>query len=366
MVDWVRPVAETEAKGGELLSLKALAENRASFARSALFDRVAGILFESEGELKPEVRELIDQILTGLIHQVEIDVRKKVSERLSNLETAPHALTRLLAHDMIDIAQPILHHSPVLTIEDLIAIIKAKTADHRIAIAQRPVVPPEVSAALAAAGESKVIHTLLSNTGAIVSRDVFVDLVALSKAVDTIRQPLIQRHDMPKDLAHQMFWFVSAVLRHAILERFTIDPADLDAAFAHVLSEKDIEKPKAGQPTAFEWRVGEISALIAKLRGGDVTAFLASMSQLLNVDREVVKRILADKGGEALAVACKAMGADRSQFNIIFSQVEAKRPSMARGHNYQSDISKVYDLLPKEKARAAVTLWNAQVNSSAA
>lgn len=359
-------MAEAEAKGGELLSLKALAANRASFARSALFDRVAGLLFESEGELKPEVRDLIDQILTGLIHQVEADVRRKVSERLAKLASAPHELTRLLANDEIEIAQPILHHSPVLTTGDLVGIVKERSVEHRVAIAQRPIIPAELSAALAAAGEADVIQKLLANTGAVVPRAVFGDLVALSKAVESIRQPLIARHDMPKDFAHQMFWFVSAALRHAILERFTIDAADLDAAFAHVLTEKQSDAPKAAQPAAFEWRVGEVNALIAKLRSGDVQAFLASMAQLLGVGREAVSKILADKGGEALAVACKAMGADRSQFNIIFSQVESKRPGISRSANYQQDISKVYDLLPKEKARAAVSLWNAQAKSSAA
>ena len=69
-------MSELDVNSGELLNLKALAANRAGFARNALFDRVAGLLFEGEGELTPEVRTLIDQILTGLIHQVEAEVRQ--------------------------------------------------------------------------------------------------------------------------------------------------------------------------------------------------------------------------------------------------------------------------------------------------
>src|SRR5262245_28186021 len=109
-----------DVNGGELLNLKTLAENRAGFARSALFDRVAGLLFEGEGELTPEVRTLIDQILTGLIKHVEGEVRAKVAKRLSTLKTAPHDLTKLLANDTIEIARPILHHSPVLDDIDLV------------------------------------------------------------------------------------------------------------------------------------------------------------------------------------------------------------------------------------------------------
>ena len=223
-----------DVNSGELLDLKALAANRAGFARSALFDRVAGLLFEGEGELTPEVRTLIDQILTGLIHSVEAEVRQKVAQRLASLKSAPHELTQLLANDAIEIARPILYHSPVLTAEDLLGVVQSKTAAHREAIAKRPQVPAEVVAALAAQHEPKVIEALLANMGAVIPRAVFGDLVQLSRAVETIRKPLITRKDMPKDIAHQMFWFVSAALRHSILERFAVDPKELDALFGEI------------------------------------------------------------------------------------------------------------------------------------
>src|SRR5262249_50717040 len=159
---------------------------RAGFARTALFDRVAGLLFEGEGELTPEVRVLIDQILTGLIHHVEGEVRLKVAQRISTLKTAPHELTQLLANDAIEIARPVLHHSPVLNTKDLIAIIGGKTPAHREAIAKRAQVPSEVSAALVTHQEPKVIEALLANLGAQIPRQVFCDLVALSKAAESI------------------------------------------------------------------------------------------------------------------------------------------------------------------------------------
>jgi hypothetical protein len=47
--------APDTVNGNDLLNLKTLAENRSGFARGALFDRVAGLLFEGKGELTPEV-----------------------------------------------------------------------------------------------------------------------------------------------------------------------------------------------------------------------------------------------------------------------------------------------------------------------
>lgn len=345
-------------KSGELLNLKALAANRAGFARCALFDRVAGLLFESEGELTAEVRVLIDQILTGLIHHVEVEVRQKVAQRIASLKSAPHELTKLLANDAIEIALPILHHSPVLTPEDLIAVIEAQTAAHREAIAKRPHVPAEVSAALAAGHEPKVIAALLANLGAAIPRAVFGDLVALSQAVDAIRKPLLARKDMPKDLAHRMFWFVSAALRHTILEKFSIDPKELDKVFAEVLAEKQGNARAHAQAPA--WRTGEVSGLIAKVRAGDIAGFTKSLAQLTGVDPAMAAKIVGDTGGEPLAIACKAIGADRSQFTTIFLQLDYKRFGKARPIAHVRDISRVYDLLPTDKAIAAVSLWNAQ------
>ena len=206
----------------ELLSLKSLAENRAAFARSSLFERVSGLLFEGEGELKPEVRTLIDQILVGLIGQVEQQIRQKVSERIASLAAPPPALTKLLANAEICVARPILERSPVLTESDLLAVVTGATTDHRYAVAKRACVSAALSKALAAKHETKVVEALLANAGAIIPVEVFDDLVALSKTVGSIRKPLLLRADLPKALARQMFWWVTAALRHDILERFPI------------------------------------------------------------------------------------------------------------------------------------------------
>lgn len=352
----------TTVNGGELLSLKTLAQSRARFARSALFDRVAMLLFEGEGELSPEVQQLIDQILTDLIDQVEADVRRRVSARIATLKTAPHALTKLLAQDAIEIARPILHHSPVLTDRDLIELVQAKTTEHREAIARRANIPPEVSAALAAKKEPQVVEALLANLGAVIPRAVFGDLVALSEAVESIRKPLVARRDMPKDLAHRMFWFVSAALRQTILERFAVDAKELDALLADVLVER--QEQSSARPAARR-TTGAVNALLAKIKTGDVAGFAALLAEAIGVDAQLAAKIVGDVGGEALAIACKALGADRLQFTTIFLQLDYKRFGRPRPIAQVHTISKIFDMMPIERARAQVSLWNAQATGVA-
>ncbi len=340
-----------------MLDLKSLAENRTGFARSALFDRVAGLLFESEGELTPEVTVLIDQILTSLIHQVEADVRKKVACRLATLNSAPRELIKVLANDEIEIASPILFHSPVLSTQDLIDIINAKSTAHREAIAKRANVPAEVVAALVAVKEPGVIATLLANVGAEIPRAVFTDLVAMAQAVDSIRRPLIDRRDVPKDLAHHLFWHVSASMRQAIVQRFAVDAGELDKIFADVLAERQMRFLPSAQKQS-TWAAGEVQALVAKAKAGDVAGFTKALEVIIGVDTRTAQRIVADVGGEPLAIACKAVGADRSQFTTIFMQLDFKRYGKARPMSFLEGVSKIYDALPQAKAKALVQVWN--------
>lgn len=348
-----------------MLDLKSLAENRTGFARSALFDRVAGLLFESEGELSDEVRSLIDQILTGLIHQVEADVRKKVACRLANLQSAPHGLIKELAADEIDIAAPILFHSPVLSTQDLIDVVNAKTPEHREAIAKRASIPAEVVSAIVALKEPRVIQTLLANVGAAIPRSIFHELVAMAETSEGVRKPLIERRDIPKDIAHQMFWFVSAALRQSIVQRFTIDTKELDAIIAEVAAERQLKFAPQAQ-RASTWTAGEVQALVAKAKAGDVAGFTRALEMVIGVDSKMAQKIVADMGGEPLAIACKAVGADKSQFTTIFMQLDYKRYGKARPMSFLESVSKIYDALPQAKAKALVRVWSLQGDALAA
>jgi uncharacterized protein (DUF2336 family) len=350
----------------ELLSLKTLAENRAGFARSSLFERVSALLFEGEGELTPEIQTLIDEILVGLIGQVELQVRQKVSERIASLKAPPPGLTKLLATAEISVARSILERSPVLSEHDLLAIIEEATADHRHAIAKRHTLSASLSAALAAKHEPQVIATLLANAGAIIPIELFDDLVALSKSVETIRKPLLQRADLPKALAYQMFWWVTAALRQTILQRFEIDAKELDGLLGSVLHE---ERAKLTSQTG-EQDVGgrhrEIDALMDKLKHGDVKGFTQSIARLAGIDVKTAARIVSDASGEPLAVLAKAIGADRTQVTTIFLQLDYKRHGQGRPLAQIETVARLYDAVPSDRAKSAVSLWDAQVLAAAA
>ncbi len=196
-----------------------------------------------------------------------------------------------------------------------------------------------------------MIETLLANMGAVIPRAVFGDLVALSQGVEAIRKPLVARKDMPKDIAHQMFWFVSAAMRQTILEKFAVDPKELDAVFAEVLPRRSA--PATGRACR-RGRAARSTRSSPRRRRATSTASRRRSAQAHRRRACVAAKIVADAGGEPLAIACKAVGADRSQFTTIFLQLDYKRFGKARPIAHVQNVSRIYDLVPKEKAIAAV------------
>jgi len=77
-------------------------------------------------DLGPSEKEIITDVLMSLVAQAEKNLRKAIAHKLSVLDSAPLRLILNLANDEIDIATPVLRHSPVLNDTDLLYIINSQ------------------------------------------------------------------------------------------------------------------------------------------------------------------------------------------------------------------------------------------------
>jgi hypothetical protein len=109
-----------------------------------------------------------------------------------------------------------------------------------------------------------------------------------------------------------------------------------------------------------------VQALVAKAKAGDIPGFTRALEIVTGVDARTAARIVADLGGEPLAVACKAVGADKSQFTTIFMQLDFKRYGKARPMSFLEGVAKTYDILPQQKAKAMLKVWAAHGQNMAA
>lgn len=304
-----------------------IARQKSAEGRTRLADAVTD-LFLDEGDLTDVERALMFDILHNLVRDMEAPIRKKLAERLSELDEAPADLVETLANDEIDIAYPLLLKSRLLEDEALIEIIHHRTLEHRLAIAMRYEVSEKVSDALVESGEESVIQKLLENGNAILSRQAMDFLVEESRRVNSFQDPLVRRQDLPRDLAARMCLWVSAALRKHILDNFDIAEDELDplieAAGRDQTRELSEAARKAANPKAplldslqAEDRL-DVELIISLIEDGMVDLALSAFSRLTKIPDRLCRRIVFEPGGEGLAIACRAIGASPAAFEKLF------------------------------------------------
>lgn len=88
-----------------------------------------------------------------LISAADVPTRVALAKRLSSYPRAPRAIIERLARDVVEVAEPILKHSPCLTESDLVAIVTECGAAHAEIVAKRGQSTASEEAAVAAATE---------------------------------------------------------------------------------------------------------------------------------------------------------------------------------------------------------------------
>lgn len=348
--------------------LLALAHDKSVESRRTLLENISDLFISNEGRLSERERTLMAGIVGQLIHDVEMSVRRELAERMANEPNAPRELLVTLANDAIEIAHPILRQSGVLNDTDLIDIVKTRTQEHRLAVAMRSGLSAEVSQALIDTGDHDVIEALINNHDAELSRRAMEYIVAESQQTDRFQHPLLRRPDLPIQLAHRMFWWVSAALREYIISHYKADPATIDAIIQETTSkiQKTSEDSDRSTYREAEYIVAEIANkgqlderfLLQCLRRGRIAAFTAALARMADIEVSLSRHIIFDPGGEGLAVLCKACGIDRSVFSSIFLLTrEARDGSRMTDPAQLNAMVKIYDQLSQKEAQGALRCW---------
>jgi uncharacterized protein (DUF2336 family) len=315
--------------------LRRLARDKSVAGRKALVDVVADLFFAHNGTLTDRERSLMSDILRQLVHAVEVDVRRALADRFAHESKSPPDLIRALANDTIEVAHPILLHSLVLQDAELIEIIHHRTLEHQLAIAMRSTVSENVSSALVETGNDDVITKLLENENAQLSASTLDYLAEESKRVDTYQNPLLRRKELSPELARRMYWWVTAAVRKHLLERFEIEEAELDDALEQTVSHL-VGEPSGDEANAKSLSLADQIAkrenitptlLLTTLRQGEVPLFEALFAKLSGIRLTLLRRLLFEPGGEGLAIACRALGFDASDFATLFVLTRKARPN---------------------------------------
>lgn len=286
----------------------------------------------------PDIQALLNSIFMTLVVEAERDIRHRLSERLADADWAPSALINIMALDEIDIARPIIARSPVLQDHDLIRLLVQATLEHQIEIARRPRLPGAVVEAIISRDEPAVLTALASNETAEISPDAMSRLVGRSREVVALRSPLARHPKLSSDLAEQLYLLVGRALRDALATRFHLDPTKMQEAVNDALraAHRGENDDEVGPVEQDEDREEMERSLIEKLdsagqlrpgyllrvlREGRLQLFVMALARLGKFESVQIRRAIDSSRPELLALACSAVGIDRSVFPTILEHV---------------------------------------------
>jgi hypothetical protein len=274
------------------------------------------------------------ELAMRLLEETDIATRAAVSVRLAPHACAPRAIMLQLARDVLEVAEPVLLHSPVLTSEDCAAIIEARGISYAAILAQRvkpaaaPASEPAPATHAAPVTQPQALSPSIVDPA---DEDVEVecDVEALPDE-DAVADP------HARELC-ELFFAAGSAERRLIL--LNLDYSDWPTT-----------APPAALQRADVWRLET-----AALRHHTGT-LMRELERALGISHRQSRRIVEDELGEPIVIAGKAMNlpADVLQRIVLFMN-----PRVGHSVDRVYELSALYNEISIEAARRLISILRA-------
>ncbi len=352
-----------------------------SRARNTLLRRLIDYVAMPGSRVAPQDRSMGGDILLDMLFHASEEERLLCSTRLKFTREAPRRVLRYLAQCSFKVAQPLLEENESFDASDLCQIVDQVSVEHQLAIAGRKTVPSTVCDRLVLSDDQHLLRTLLANENAIISENAMDVLVTRSRKDDTLCPQIIKRLELRPSQAMAMFWWADAPTRREILQRFAANRLEMIEMCSDVFAmaaEEGWRDPVSRKTLQLIERRQRNRAAIDKspydslehaikvaAAGGITTELSEEIGYLSGVKPITIGKILADKGGEGLAVVCKATGLKREYLTDLW--VALRRPMElddGQPNPHFSYVHEIYDILTVAKAQTTLRYWNWSLSST--
>jgi len=350
-------------------------------ARSVLLRRLIGYVALPTSRVAPQDRSMGGDILLDMLFHASDEERILCATRLATMREAPRRILRYLAQCTFEIAQPLLEQNEAFDASDLCQIIEQVSAEHRAAIAGRKIVQPVLCDRLCAIGEPHVVRILLANKGAELSEHSVDLLIARSRKEEDLCQLMIVRPELRPAQAMAMFWWADGPTRRVILQRYAADRHEMIEMCADVFAmaaEEGWQDPVARKTLQLIERRQRNRAAIEKspydsledaISHAAVQGMGPELAQevgyLAGVKPVTIAKIISDRGGEGLAVLCKATGLKRPSLKELWASLRRPLELDDGVINPQFEyVMQTYDILSVAKAQTTLRYWNWSLSST--
>jgi len=237
------------------------------------------------------------ELALRLIDSVDLATRVTIAKKIAAYAGAPPAVARRLARDVIEVAEPILRNSRVLTAAEIDAVVRDFGTSHAAIIAERRESAPAIP-------------------------------------TPAVRQqapvaPPAQHPDAEIGLADLFF---------------SAEPAERRVLLMSLGSVK-AETPQAVQP------VETNRALEAAALGRDPAGFTRLLENALGLTHEQAERIVADPSGEPLLIAAKALAMPSVALQRILMFID---PAIGESVQRVFDLAGLYERISADAAHKIV------------
>ena len=165
--------------------------------RSDVARAIAQLFFQDAARLQPDLIALFDNLLVDVVPHADLAARIDLAERFSLVANAPpHLVGQFARENEIQVAAPVLRHSPVLDDAALVEIARLKGQGHLLAMTERPTLSAKVTDVLVERGDRDVVRRAAGNAGAQFSSGGYSELIRRAGQDGVLTLKLGQRNDL--------------------------------------------------------------------------------------------------------------------------------------------------------------------------
>jgi uncharacterized protein (DUF2336 family) len=334
--------------------VKRLLVDRSPQARIETMSKVVAD-FES-GRFAAKEQDLVRQILQRLAIDAEMAVREAVAWQIYNSPLLNDDLAQRLAHDVAEVAFPILRHASALSDDFLVGIVQQRDSKKQVAIAARDDVSAGVSDAIVDTGNVTAIERLVRNPGAALTEPTLQKTLDRFGAIDAIAESMAGRGDLPMTVIEKLVHYVSEEIRDELAARH-----DLPVGVLGGLVEQGREaatllllKPLSGRFRDIELFVKHLHAnnrlspslLLRVLCSGDVEMFVAGIAVRCGLSVANARLLVFDEGQLGMRAAF-----ERSKLPIGLLPPFRSALAIVREMGYRDDNNRRADFQKRAVAR---------------
>lgn len=355
-----------------MTELEAALQSGSPGQRTNVLLRVTGFLARETERLSEHQISMFDDVFGYLVTEMEQEALVELSKRLAQVEKAPPRIIKILGHhDTIEIAGPILAHSPRFTDEDLIEIARTKGQAHQLSIAARPQLAEAVTEVLIDRGDSEVVHTVASNKGASFSHSGFSKLAALAVGNDRLASAVASRSDVPPRIFRDILARASEMVRQKLLAAAAPERRETLKRILTEISGKIGAGATARHYAKAQHLVRSFSQdtlltkqkLLVFARARHLDETVATLATLTAVPIELVDRLFYETDVHGLLMLCKLMALD---WDIAQEVLLARPNDQESAPQDLKALEEDYRTIAPQMAQRVIRFWESRQHAAMA